>query len=131
MEKSRFMQLTKMLAWKRLTFVCLVFNINIPRDAVRCGYFFVPGPNKRQNIYIVPHNYAVDCSASENDKKNVCIQLFDHLEGRLKMDNPSKLSGVDDSTKILGDDLCDLLGNKNIKKLPNRIWPQGIEVIEL
>ena len=89
----------------------------------------MPGPNKRQNIYIVPHNYQVDCSTSTpSDLASVCTQLFDHLEGRLKMSNPSKLSGVNDSRKTLGDDLCDLLGNKKIKKLPNRIWPNGIEV---
>ena len=26
-------------------------------NSVRCGFFFVPDPNKRQNIHILPLNY--------------------------------------------------------------------------
>ena len=96
---------------------------------MRCGFFFVPGPNKKSNIYIVPHNYQVDCSSqTEFDLKDVCIQLFDYINGnsRLNLKNPSKLSG-----ETLGDDLCDLLGNKKIRKLPNRNWPNGMPVITI
>merc|ERR1739842_48645 len=95
--------------------------------SVRCGYFFVPGPNKKQVIYLIPRNYKPNCSEDASVHLDMCNQLFDHLQQGLKMTNPSQLSGSVDPSKALGDDLCSLLQNKNIRNT-KRYWPNGMEV---
>ena len=53
---------------------------------------------------------------------------YHHLEPLLDPLKPSQLSGGDDTSVNLGDDLCGLLANKKIKNLPNKVFPKGMPV---